>query len=88
MRYAFCVKYIRVEHFKTLDDMVVENILDAHYNVDVGGNYNAVISLLAMKEGPFNEAKDENYAIDFTKALLLDSIFINPFSGGTTEELI
>ena len=91
-RYEFCVRYIvkniSVEHFKTLDNMVVENIFDLHYDVDIAGNYNVVLSALAMKEGPFNRTKVENYATDFTEALLIHPTFSDPFAGGTTEELI
>ena len=91
-RYEFCVKYIvknvSIDHFRTLDDKVVENIFDLHYDVDTAGNFNAVLSALAMKESPFNRTKLENYATDFTEALLLNPTFLDPFSGGTTEELI
>ena len=52
-RYEFCVRYIvkniSVEHFKKLDNMVVENIFDVHYDVDVAGNYNVVLSVTGPK---------------------------------------
>ena len=68
--------------------MAVENIFDVHYNIDTAGNFNDVLSALAMKEGPFNRTKVENYATDFTEALLRHPTFLDPIAGGTTKVLI
>ena len=82
-RYIFYVKYVvkktSVAHFKTLSDLVVENIFDLNCDVDAAGNYTSVLSALTMKESPFNRTKIENYATDFTEALLLNPTFLDPF---------
>ena len=63
-------------------------IFDLHYDVDTAGDFNTVLSTLAMKQGPFSRTKVKNYSTDFIEALLLNPNYIDPFAGGTTEELI
>ena len=64
------------------------NFFDVHYDVDVAGNYSSVLSALTMKEILFNRTNIENYATEFTEALILHPTFLDPFAGGTTEEKI
>ena len=63
------------------------NTFHLHYDVDSAGDFNAVVSALAMKEGPFSRTKVKNYTTDVTEALLLNPNYLNPFAGGTAEDL-